>query len=220
MIAIIALGLAIVVVIGGIVYAMRPRPKVGITSQVSAQIDPFTLQEPWRRFVQAAQSSRRRIDDVVSKRADGPTRDRLSDTVRQVDDIVARIWEAAQDGHALSGASRLANLPALERRLTQTESELADAVEDRRAPIEASLTSLRGSVDAAKRLSAERDVAIDRLREMNERLDELVVRGIEISATNISPTDADSLRAELDAMVVDLEGLRQGLAETKRLATA
>jgi hypothetical protein len=214
------LGLAIAGVLGALIYAFRPRTTGHITSTVSAQIDPFTLQEPWRRFVQAAQSSRRRIDDVVANRADGPTRDRLSDTVRQVDDIVARIWEAAQEGHALSGASRLANLPSLERRLSQTELELAEAVEDRKAPIESSLISLRGSVDAAKRLSGERDAAIDRLREMNERLDELVVRGIEVSVTNVSPTDADSLRADLDAMVVDLEGLRQGLAETKRLATA
>jgi uncharacterized coiled-coil DUF342 family protein len=133
---------------------------------------------------------------------------------------VARIWEAAQEGHALSGASRLANLPSLETQLSKTESDLADAVEDRKAPIEASLTSLRSSVDAAKRIAAERDAAIDRLREMNARLDELVVRGIEISAANVSPTDADSLRADLDAMVVDLEGLRQGLEETKRLAIA
>jgi hypothetical protein len=214
------LGVAIVGIIGALIYAFRPRTTGRVTSTISAQIDPFTLQEPWRRFVQSAQSSRRRIDDVVAKRPGGPTRDRLTDTVHSVDDIVARIWEAAQEGHALSGASRLANLPSLETQLSQTESDLADAVEDRKAPIEASLTSLRSSVDAAKRIAAERDAAIDRLREMNARLDELVVRGIEISAANVSPTDADSLRADLDAMVVDLEGLRQGLEETKRLAIA
>ncbi len=222
MVAALLLIAAIVVVGGALAFVLlgkQSTPGPG-SNTLSAHIDPFTLQEPWRRYVQSAMQSRRRLDDVVNQRADGPMRDRLADTVRQVDDIVARIWEAAQEGHAISSASRLADLPSLERRISTTETQLADLPDERRGPLESSLGSLRSSVEVGRRLARDRDQASDRLRELNARLDELVIRGIEVSASNVNTTDADTLRAELDSLVVDVEGLRQGLAETKRVATA
>jgi hypothetical protein len=216
-----ALIVALVVVGGAIAYALLARRPKSLTrgSSAGARIDPFTVQEPWRRYVQSALQSRRRLDSVIAQRADGPLRDRLNDTIRQIDDIVARVWEAAQEGHHIGSASRLVDLPNVERRMQAAESQLSDAPEDRRAPIESSLASLRGSVEVGKRLLAERDTASDRLRDLNARLDELVVRAIEVSATSTAGVDADSLRADLEALVIDVEGLRQGMVETKRLAT-
>jgi hypothetical protein len=213
---------AVVVIAGGIGFALLGRSKStsAIRTKVGARIDPFTVQEPWRRYVQSALRSRSRLDAVVAQRADGPIRERLNDTIRQVDDIVARVWEAAQEGHHIASASRLADVPSLERRITATEAQINEAPEDRRAQFESSLSSLRGSVEVGRRLIAERDAAADRLHELDARLDELVVRAIEVSASNVETADIDSLRADLDALVVDVEGLRQGMAETKRVATA
>jgi hypothetical protein len=213
---------AVVIVAGGIGFALLSRGKSASTTRtkVGARIDPFTVQEPWRRYVQSALQSRSRLDSVVAQRTDGPVRDRLNDTIRQVDDIVARVWEAAQEGHHIASASRLADVPSLERRISATEAQINEVPEDRRAQFESSLSSLRGSVEAGRRLIAERDTAADRLRELDARLDELVVRAIEVSASNVETADVDSLRADLDALVVDVEGLRQGMAETKRVATA
>jgi hypothetical protein len=222
-VTIVALVVAVLVVGGGLAYAVLGRRRAPTSSKIGAGIDPFTLQDPWRRYVQSALQSRRRLDDVVAKRAEGPLRDRLVDTIRQVDDIVARVWEAAQDGHHIAGASRLADLPAIERRMAATESQLAEVPEDRRAPLESSLASLRGSVEVGRRLLTERDGASDRLRDLNARLDELVIRAVEVSASNVKAdgdVDGDALRADLEALVVDVEGLRQGMAETKRVATA
>jgi hypothetical protein len=203
--------------VGGIAQKAKGRPN---RTPSRAPIDAFTVQEPWRRYVQSAVSSRNKLEAAIDTRADGPTKDRLHDALRQVNDIVARIWEVAQEGHTLGKATRLTELPALERRMQAAEADLASTPPDRQAAGEASLASLRSSVEAARRIGAERDRTADQLRELDAQLDEVVVRSIELSTSNVDPSAADELRASMDAMVVELEGLRQGLQETKRVATA
>jgi hypothetical protein len=42
------------------------------------RIDPFTLQEPWRRYVQEALQARNRFDEAVGRTRPGPLRDHLA----------------------------------------------------------------------------------------------------------------------------------------------
>jgi HPt (histidine-containing phosphotransfer) domain-containing protein len=216
-VAVLAIGLLVTFAKGG---SKRGGRLSSASSSVSRSIDPFTLQEPWRRYVQSAQSAQRKLAEVIAQRADGPTKDRLIDTSRQIDDVVARIGEAAQEGHELGKLSRLSELPALEQRSRQAELDLANAPIDRQPALESSLASLRASVEVGRRLADQRDQASDRLRELDARLDELVVRAIEVSSSSVAADDADTLRVDLESLVVDLEGLRQGLAETRATATA
>ena len=48
------------------------------------RIDPFTLHDPWRRFVQSAQRSRNALHDTLRAAHDGPLKDRLTDVARAV----------------------------------------------------------------------------------------------------------------------------------------
>jgi HPt (histidine-containing phosphotransfer) domain-containing protein len=220
-VAVLGVGLAVALIKGGGRASGRAGGRVGPgASLITRSIDPFTVQEPWRQYVQSAQSAQRKLAEVIAQRAEGPTKDRLMDTSRQIDDVVARIGEAAEEGHALNKLSRLSELPSLEQRSRQAELDLAAAPVDRQAALESSLASLRSSVEVGRRLVDQRDQASDRLRELDARLDELVVRAIEVSSSSVAADAADTLRVDLESLVVDLEGLRQGLAETRATATA
>jgi hypothetical protein len=216
------IGLVAVLVIGGALFAILKTRRSGSqrTASLSRHIDAFTVQEPWRRYVLAAQKSRRRFDTVLSNAKDGATKDRLSDIGRQLDDIVARIWEVAQSGHLLSEAAKLTDVSSLERKLTAAEAALGTAPEDRQAAAESSLSSVRSSLEAARRVAKQRDDAENRLEALDNRLDELVVRATEVATVGVEAQSVDQLRVDLDSLVVDLEGLRQGLEETRRVATA
>jgi hypothetical protein len=183
-----------------------------------ASIDPFTLQDPWRRHVQSALAAQAKVGRAVDMRADGPTRDRLLDMSHEINNVVARIWEVASEGHRLGSASRLTELSSLERRLTEAEQAAAAVPVDRSEASQASLSSVRSSVEAARRLALARNDSDAQLRQLGSRLDELVVRTIELTTVTVSSADSDSLRADLDSMIVDLEGLRQGLQETRAIA--
>ncbi len=213
--AVVAVGLA--AVLAYVAFSSKRGSTVGSRTQQSS-IDPFTLQDPWRRHVQNAVGARAKVARAVDMRAEGPTRDRLMDLTREIDDVVARIWEVASEGHRLSSANRLIELPTLERRMSEAEIVSANAPVDRSEEAQASLASVRTSVEVARRLAVARTESDTQLRVLGSRLDELVVRTIEITTVQVSPADADALRADLDSMIIDLEGLRQGLHETRQLS--
>ncbi len=224
MTAILLLVVATVALGGALAYVWFNRSAQGSTpTSRTASIDPFTLQDPWRRHVQNALGARAKVERAIDQRQDGPTRDRLRDLINEIDDVVARIWEVASEGHQLATAGRLTDLPSLERRLNAAEDATASAPVDTGEPSLESMSALasaRAAVESARRIATMRDSSDANLRSLSERLNELVVRAIEVSAVQITPADADSLRADLDSMIVDLEGLRLGLQETRQIAQA
>ena len=77
----------------------------------------------------------------------------------------------------------------------------------------ASVQSQLESADRLKALSAE---TVDRLRLSQARLDELVARAAEVS---VGSGDTDTYADDVDELVLQLEGLRQAVAEVNRPAT-
>ena len=65
------------------------------------RIDPFTLTDPWRSFVQDAQQAKARFGRIIETVQDGPLRDRLGDVNARVDDGVLACWRIAQSGYQL-----------------------------------------------------------------------------------------------------------------------
>ena len=65
------------------------------------RIDPFTLTDPWRSFVQDAQQAKSRFGRIIDTVHDGPLRDRLHDINGRVDDGVQACWRIAQSGYQL-----------------------------------------------------------------------------------------------------------------------
>src|SRR4051794_6344349 len=69
-------------------------------------IDPFTIGEPWRRFVQDALRAQNHFGEVVGRARAGPLRDRLGEIGRGLDRGVGEVWATAQQGQSLKVARR------------------------------------------------------------------------------------------------------------------
>jgi hypothetical protein len=192
---------------------------LGGTGKALRGIDPFSVGEPWRHHVQAALSARRRMGEIVASAAAGPIRDRLSDITVNIDRVVEQVWAIAVQGNTLAKADRRIDSSKANTRLIELQQQLDGADPDARAAIEASISSLEATSQTGGRVAQQRDAAATRLRDMDIRLEELVARAAEVSTTGVEPESVDTLRTDMDALVVDLEGLRQGLDETRRTAT-
>jgi hypothetical protein len=186
------LRLAVAAVTGG-----RPR---------APRIDPFTLREPWRRFVQAALQAQARYDRTVAQAPPGPLRERLGHIGRRIDVGVAECWRVAQRGHALDDALAALDVPGAERRLAALEQEGGGAEEV--------VESLRARLATAARMREVADEARDRLRVIDARLGEAVARGVELSVRTGAPVDVGALGDDVDDLVLELEALRAALEET------
>jgi hypothetical protein len=91
-------GVVAVVVAAGVAWAGRTALRKGAAKE---RIDPFTLTDPWRSFVQDAQSAQNRFARVVAGVQAGPLQERLGDINSRVADGVRAAWRTAQNGHTL-----------------------------------------------------------------------------------------------------------------------
>ena len=87
-----------------------------------ARIDPFTLAEPWRRYVTDALQARTRFHDSVNAAREGPMRDRLREIESRVDTGVQEVWRIARRGHDLVDARRRVDPDAIRREIAATEA--------------------------------------------------------------------------------------------------
>src|SRR5918993_969822 len=101
---------------GGRVAAAIPR------APAEARIDPFTLADPWRRYVTDALQARARFADAVGSAREGPMRDRLLEIQSRVDTGLQEVWRIARRGHDLVDARRRVDPDAIRRDLATTEA--------------------------------------------------------------------------------------------------
>lgn len=173
-------------------------------------MDPFTVGEPWRRFVQAGQRSQRRFLETVDTTPPGPLRDRLQSIGARLEAGLAEGWAVAKRGDQIDRNIRKLDPTALRSRL-QTLRQQASATPS--AELSASIESVEAqlaTVDRLKELSA---TAADRLRLTQSRLDELCARAAEVS---IGASDTDRLEHDVDDLVLELTGLHQAVQELPR----
>ena len=193
---------------GGRVAAAVPRPPE------ADRIDPFSIADPWRGFVQAAQQSRRRFDDAVQRARSGPLRDRLREIGDRLDEGVRECWRIACSGDALTDARKQIDARDVQRQLAQVTSELRGPVSEG-SPQAGTIAALEAQLATAQRLEATIVNARDKLRLLDARMDEAVARAIELSVS--ADEDAlDSLSADVDGIVGEMEALRQGIDEADR----
>lgn len=206
------LSLPLAIALGVAAWAVRvlwavPRPRRG------ERIDPFTLQEPWRRFVQEALQARNRFDEAVTRTRSGPLRDNLASVATRVEAAVEECWQIAKRGQTLDRARRRIDVADIDRQLAEvTGGEAADPVADRVAE------SLRAQRATAERLDRVIEAAHTDLRMLDARLDEAVVRTIELSAQASTDASVAGLGADVDDLVTEMEALRQAMDETSRAA--
>ena len=82
------------------------------------------------------------------------------------------------------------------------------------ASADAAVESVESQLASAERLKALSASTADRLRLTQARLDELVARAAEVS---VGSTDTAIYEHDVDNLVIELEGLRQAVAETNEL---
>lgn len=184
------------------------------------RIDPFTLHDPWRRFVQEALQSRARFAQAVDRAPAGPLRDHLREIGEQVQAGVEQCWLIARRGHALVVARRGIDVSDIDSQLAQLRgSGPAGSAQD------PALGPLAESLEAQRAAAARLDQVINRaqteLRLLDARLGEAVARTLELSAQ--ASTEADGarvtgLQADVEGVVSEMEALRQALDETTAVA--
>ena len=114
-------------------YGARVLAAVPRDSNKGPRIDPFAVQEPWRRFVIEAQASRRRFDEAVRSMEKGPLRTRLEDIGSRLDDGLQETWRVARRGHNLMAARSHIDVGGIERELTEARARAQGSADPRAA---------------------------------------------------------------------------------------
>ena len=184
--ALVAIGVAAVVAITALVRRRRQPMRRSIA------IDSFTLSEPWRRYVSAAQSAQRRYNEIVAATAAGPLRTNMESITRNVQRGVEECWLIAKRGDELDRALNRLDSTSLQARL---EASTDDATR----------TSLQAQLDSAQRIRRTRDDTDRHLRLLNTRLGELLAQAAEVSVGADTTSD---LGSAVDDVVTQLESLR------------
>jgi hypothetical protein len=173
-------------------------------------IDPFTVGEPWRQFVQTAQRSRRQLRDTVAAARDGPLRDRLQDVADRLDRGLLEGWQIAKRGHEIDGIVRRLDPTRLRSRLATLQTQATGEPTDN---LTAAIASVEGQLASAERLKALSAETADHLRLAQARLDELVSRAAEVS---VGASDTGDFGRQVDELVLELEAMHQAVQELPR----
>lgn len=160
-------------------------------------IDPFTLSEPWRRHVAAAQSAQRRYTQIARATPEGPLRERLTHIDVQVHHAVHECFGIARRGDELDDALKRFSVSSLTSQLQAATDPVAVA-------------SLQSQLDAANRIRSTRDDTDAQLRLLTTRMGELVAQAAEVS---VGTDSTEQLGSGVGDVVTQLEALRLALNE-------
>jgi hypothetical protein len=192
---------------GGRVAAAIPR------APADARIDPFTLADPWRRYVTDALQARTRFAEAVGSARAGPMRDRLAEIQSRVDTGVEEVWRIARRGHDLVDARRRVDPDAIRRDIAATEAH-AEQPWASDSTTQRTLESLQAQLGTVERLERVIGDADSQLRLLNARLDEAAARTIELSVQAHDVAELGGLGDDVDQMVDEMEALRLAIEET------
>jgi hypothetical protein len=191
---------------GARVAAAVPRAAKG------ERVDPFTLSEPWRHYVQDAMQAHKRFQEAVHGARPGPTRDRLAEIDERVSTGVEEVWRIARRGHDLVDARRRLDPDDIRREIAATEAN-AEGGWASEETTERTMEALNAQLSTVERLERVIADADSRLRLLNARLDEAAARTIELSVQSGGASDLGLLGNDVDSMVQDMEALRQAIEE-------
>jgi hypothetical protein len=196
--------------------AWAGRVAVAIPRNATAErIDPFTLGEPWRRYVQDALQAEVRFDEATDRAARGPLRDRLAEIGDRLEVGVRECWRVARHAQALGEARRTIDVNQIQWELQQLGPQARESWAAG-SSLARTAEALDAQLATASRMDATLADAEARLRLLNARLDESVARAIELSVQAHDVSDLSGLEGEVDAVVTDMEALRLALRETER----
>ena len=174
-----------------------------------ARIDPFTVQEPWRQFVHAAQSASIRLDATIEGATDGPVKERVAAIAEKLEQGLDETWRIARRGHEIDQAVNRLDPTTLRSKL-DTLRERADAGDS--PEITKAIESVESQLATTDRLKEQSTRTANTLRLTQTRLDELVARAAEAT---IGAGDTDAYEHDVEDLIVQLEALRLAVEETR-----
>ena len=205
--------LPVAAVAGGLAWGAR----IGfeLVRNRDERVDPFSLGDPWKRFVIDAQNAQSRYRRAVKRSRSGPLKERLEELGARIDQAVLECWRVACQGDNLGGALRQLETERVETELGQARRELKEARGGSTASLKATVEALEAQMRSAERLSEVWRSSRDRLRVLNAQLDEAVARAVELSVgAGGSVAAFGGLSDQVAEVVSDMESLRQALEET------
>jgi hypothetical protein len=216
----ILLAAPIVAAVGLGAAAWGVRVALAIPRDPSAErIDPFTLADPWRRYVQQALEAGRRYDQAIERAQKGPLRERLTEVGDRLQTGTEECWRIARHAQALSEARRSVDVASIQRELHQIGAQAREPWAEGSA-LARTAEALEAQLATAARMDATLADAESRLRLLDARLDEAVTRAIELSVVAHDTSDLAGLEGEVDSVVSDMEALRVALRETTQAPEA
>jgi hypothetical protein len=188
--------------------------KVGLSIPRNAKgdrVDPFVLSEPWRGYVQSAQSAKLRFDRTVAGTRTGPIRDHLTQLSARLDDGIEESWRIASRGDDIDSA--IAQLSTAQAQAELQQLRFQQQQQGTSPDIESTIQSLEAQISSGQRMQEVSTSTRNRLRLLDARFDELVARAVEVS---VGSADSDVLGNDVNDLVSELEGLRLAIDDTQR----
>ena len=205
--------LPVAAVAGGLAWGAR----IGfeLVRDREERVDPFSLGDPWKRFVIDAQNAQNRYRRAVKRSRPGPLKERLAELGERIDQAVMECWRVACQGDNLGGALRQLETDRVEAELEQARRDLRAERGGSSASLKATVEALEAQMRSAQRLADVWRSSRDRLRVLNAQLDEAVARAVELSVgAGGSVAAFGGLSDQVAEVVSDMESLRQALEET------
>jgi hypothetical protein len=176
------------------------------------RIEPYTLDDPWRRYVVDAVTAGERFAATTRRAKAGPLRDRLDEIGQRVNDGVAECWRVAQRGAALVEARAGLDPVATGHDLAALEAEHGGSIPPGTSAA-ATARALQAQIDAAERMDRVIGAARDTLRLSGARLAEAVARAVELSVQTEDAGELQQVDATVGDLVEELETLHRSMDE-------
>jgi hypothetical protein len=177
---------------------------------------PVDARTPEGQWLLRARRAVTTFDDLARSMSAGPLAERVAMMQPQVDDTVETLERlAGQAGAAGQALGRIdaGFLAAEAERLTGARTHAGDEIA---AEVDRSLASVRAQQQVHARLATARRGVLARLESGTLGLESLVARVVELSAMATAGPIGDT--GAVDQLTDELEGIRQGLAETEEVS--
>jgi hypothetical protein len=143
------------------------------------RIDPFTLTDPWRSFVQDAQSAKTRFERVTDRVEDGPLEERLREVEDRIADGVEACWRIAQSGFELQQTIRQVGpntsdaVARMKAREDETEQKLAALIKNLDEAVARAAELATGQLDGLDELTDDVNGVVGDLEALRQALAEI-----------------------------------------------
>ena len=193
--------------------ALERRRPSQLGYQGTLPVDARSAESVWlQRSDQAAAG----FAELAGSMSTGPLAERVAMMQPEVDDTVQALHRLA--GQATAAGRALARIDdtALAADAERLLAARATASGDIAVQLDRSLASVRAQQEIHDRLMAARNGVLARLESGTLGLESLVARVVELSAMAVSGPDGEV--GAVDQLGDELEGIRQGLAETEEVS--